>query len=401
MYREYTDSDINNIVKDYFNGEVEFYSRYTNINGFKFYLLRDKFVRINYSGHKPEWYVNFFGFYKSNVEFDLKIINYTFGVRNVFKETYRLNKDDLLKDYLYGEGEYQFRSFLNSVNEICSKNDTLIATNGGKFQPLKRNGIIIPNRDRGDEQRLVRIAEKEFVKTIIDNNGLQPLSKFNFEEICFVPSDYIRIVKTKLVHPEYMDTEYGVLTEKGREVINSILRDETVAIDTEQDILRIINKGESANTEFKSTLRWNIKDGQIDKEIEFAVIKTVTGFLNANGGILIIGVDDNGEILGLEYDYNSLKDNSWDKFQLCLTEILWKAIPKSLCQSKTSVYRFIINGKDICVIIVKPSTTPVFLNHKNQKKFYVRTNNSTREMEDVEEIVRYCIEMFGRNTTYE
>jgi hypothetical protein len=39
MYREYTDSDINNIVKDYFNGEVEFYSRYTNINGFKFFYF--------------------------------------------------------------------------------------------------------------------------------------------------------------------------------------------------------------------------------------------------------------------------------------------------------------------------------------------------------------------------
>jgi hypothetical protein len=75
-----------------------------------------------------------------------------------------------------------------------------------------------------------------------------------------------------------MDTEYGVLTEKGREVINSILRDETVAIDTEQDILRIINKGESANTEFKSTLRWNIKDGQIDKEIELQLLKQLQVF---------------------------------------------------------------------------------------------------------------------------
>ncbi len=69
MYQEYTDFDINNLVQNNFNGEVEFYSRYTNINGFKFYLLRDRFVRINDSGHKPEWYVNFFGFYKNNVGF--------------------------------------------------------------------------------------------------------------------------------------------------------------------------------------------------------------------------------------------------------------------------------------------------------------------------------------------
>lgn len=72
-----------------------------------------------------------------------------------------------------------------------------------------------------------------------------------------------------------------------------------------------------------------------------------------------------------------------------------------MCQSKTIVNRFEIDGKDICVIIVRPSTTPVFLNHKNQKKFYVRINNSTREIENVEEIVRYCIEKFSRNTSYE
>ncbi|MCY4621111.1 MAG: DEAD/DEAH box helicase family protein [bacterium] len=63
---------------------------------------------------------------------------------------------------------------------------------------------------------------------------------------------------------------------------------------------------ESQYLEYKSTLRWDIKQGQKSKLIETAAIKTIAGFANSwYGGTLLIGVADDGSVHGLEDDYNT------------------------------------------------------------------------------------------------
>jgi type I restriction enzyme R subunit len=62
-------------------------------------------------------------------------------------------------------------------------------------------------------------------------------------------------------------------------------------------------RGESKTLEFKSTLRWNLKeDRQDDKFVTHAVLKTIAAFLNTDGGDLLIGVADDGSIVGIERD---------------------------------------------------------------------------------------------------
>jgi CRP-like cAMP-binding protein len=64
----------------------------------------------------------------------------------------------------------------------------------------------------------------------------------------------------------------------------------------------LIRQGESETVEFKSTLRKNLHTQKNDSAIELAVLKTIAGFLNAKGGVLFIGVDDAGQIVGMEPD---------------------------------------------------------------------------------------------------
>ena len=40
--------------------------------------------------------------------------------------------------------------------------------------------------------------------------------------------------------------------------------------------------------------------------MEHVVVKTVCGFLNAEGRTLLIGVDDDGQVVGLEKDLSTL-----------------------------------------------------------------------------------------------
>ena len=67
-------------------------------------------------------------------------------------------------------------------------------------------------------------------------------------------------------------------------------------------IKSLINKGESDRVEFKSTLRWNLKKERSEKGIEKAWLKSVVAFLNTDGGVLLIGVGDDGDILGTGVD---------------------------------------------------------------------------------------------------
>ncbi|MCP4400929.1 MAG: ATP-binding protein, partial [bacterium] len=69
-----------------------------------------------------------------------------------------------------------------------------------------------------------------------------------------------------------------------------------------QGILQVIERGESTRLEFKSTIRWNLKTNKAGKGIEIAWLKTVAAYLNSEGGTLLLGVRDDGEVLGLEAD---------------------------------------------------------------------------------------------------
>ena len=72
--------------------------------------------------------------------------------------------------------------------------------------------------------------------------------------------------------------------------------------DSGEDILSLISKGENSELEFKSNLRWNKKTEKPDKNIELASMKTLAAFLNSDGGTLLIGIDDKGNIVGFNED---------------------------------------------------------------------------------------------------
>jgi len=84
------------------------------------------------------------------------------------------------------------------------------------------------------------------------------------------------------------------------------------------ELLSLIARGESTRQEFKSTLRRNLKTGQDDTKVEDAVLKTVAAFCNTEGGTLLIGVEDNATILGIEADGFA----NLDRFSLHLSNLL-------------------------------------------------------------------------------
>ena len=153
--------------------------------------------------------------------------------------------------------------------------------------------------------------------------------------------------------------------------INSFL-ESLVPVGDAMDVDRIpelISKGESDSLEFKSSLRWAIPQGGIERVLEKAVIKTLAAFLNAQGGTLLIGVADDGTILGLEGDYRSLHDR--DGFELHLRKIISNAIGEAMHAFLTVTFHD-IDDKDICQVVAQRSDHPVYVELGNERFSHLR-----------------------------
>lgn len=98
-----------------------------------------------------------------------------------------------------------------------------------------------------------------------------------------------------------------------------------------RDIQNLIESGESDRLEFKSSIRYDFVKKETNKNLEIVIAKTIAGFMNANGGKLIIGVDDHGEILGVEKDFNTLKHKNKDGFERRIYEIVSALIGHKFC----------------------------------------------------------------------
>ncbi|MGA5464442.1 GmrSD restriction endonuclease domain-containing protein [Mycobacterium sp. NPDC050041] len=153
----------------------------------------------------------------------------------------------------------------------------------------------------------------------------------------------------------------------------------------EATIEDVIAAGESQTTEFKSTARWNLHTMQADPKMEHVIVKTVCGFLNAEGGTLLIGVDDGGGVVGLQADFDTLgsKGNA-DGYELFLRQLL--DVNLTVATAATVRISFETRGaQQICVVSVAASGKPVFAKPVkgsgwNAEEFWVRTGNATRQL---------------------
>jgi hypothetical protein len=149
-------------------------------------------------------------------------------------------------------------------------------------------------------------------------------------------------------------------------------------------LLDLITKGESGELEFKSTFRWDLKAGKTNPAVERASLKTISAFLNSSGGILLIGVRDDGSIEGIESD----RFANEDKFLLHL----WTLIRTSLGRDVSPFIQTLLEKKDektICIVRCSKSPKPVFLKQPGfNEEFFIRVGPSSNALE-ISEALRY------------
>ena len=137
----------------------------------------------------------------------------------------------------------------------------------------------------------------------------------------------------------------------------------------------LISGGENSGVEFKSTLRTNLHTGQSDEKIQLSSLKTIAGFLNANGGMLMIGVEDDGKVLGLTADGFPNED----KMSLHLVNLVRDRVGEIFLPY---VHPHFEGEEDqrILVIRCEKGPKPAFVKDGPVQRFYVRSANSTAEL---------------------
>jgi hypothetical protein len=192
--------------------------------------------------------------------------------------------------------------------------------------------------------------------------------------------------------------KYGDFLEKRREQIANIIREgyETLSIDTivpenplPKSIYDYVADGESHEVEFKSTLRVNLHTKSRDPRMEIAVLKTIAGFLNRNGGALTIGISDDGTPLGIEID----EFDNEDKMSLHLVNLVKDKMGPAVMQYIHVRFED-YEGSRVLVVESSKAKSPIFVKDGSTEHFYIRTGPSTTEL-SASQTQEYIRQRFG------
>src|SRR6185436_14706209 len=217
------------------------------------------------------------------------------------------------------------------------------------------------------------------------------------EQLCRIQPDLRSIILTGYAELDdaVRSIQSGALDylSKGRPDLADELRERVTKV-LEQGprvdaLVAILQGGENAEVEFKESARWDTRLKRVNKDLELVVVRTIAAFLNSGpGGTLLIGVDDNGEVKGLQADFETLNKPNKDGFET----LLWTLLTGTYGKEFSPLLRIDfpqIGGMEICRISVKPSHKPVYVpDGSGGRDFYIRSGNSSRKL-NTEEAIEY------------
>lgn len=248
-------------------------------------------------------------------------------------------------------------------------------------------------------QRPASIADDEEEKLLLDLNewmnehelpsgilGYEVANPETGEEIAMFDLAWPEGVQAELSEPVavLIDEDRDVLAAAGRngyrffttpDGFKRYINDEILMAPNGNNIQATIEAGEGGTVEFKSTLRINLYTKDKDKKMEDSVIKSLAGFLNRDGGTLLIGVADDGSPLGIETD----NFESEDRMSLHLTNLV-KSRMGYTAMTRIHIEYGTYQDHRIMKVVCEPSPFPVYVKDGPAERFYVRMGPSTDEL---------------------
>ncbi|GIU70614.1 MAG: hypothetical protein KatS3mg003_0093 [Candidatus Nitrosocaldaceae archaeon] len=320
------------------------YERATT-NG-KIYLLTSKKITLEYKSKNID-ILNYF-----LEKFDIKLNYFNKPIKNLIK-VYEPYFDRQV--FFYIESIKEAYAYIKALPEkdldrkhpfirelLKSKDDKIVALEIG----VKHADIcILPFIKEGEEDDSIKLLLERLYLSDDINLDL-------YWNSAFLDREYILNLSRK----------YNCSVENIQERIDklrklNLLESSTLTELQNKDIDELLNMEENSQLEFKSRLVWNSYSNKKDENIINDILKTIVAFLNTDGGILLIGVDNNKEVIGIEDDINCL--GSFDDLDKYLINKVSSKIDKRYV-SAVDMNKIKYKDKTIAKVIVKPSKKPVY-----------------------------------------
>ena len=309
------------------------------------------------------------------------------------------------------------------ISDICFSINR--AVGGNKPKPFKnmKDCIYLPligNKNAITQKNDMQIKEQNYFQLVIDNSIVLPeylASFFNStlgktyiksnKQGSTIPALKIGVLRQMEVGIPSMNQQKDIvrnikkvnaLKEKIEEFentlsINPISDSKTLdKVDSMMEIIlelsdadkvrSIVRRGEDICTEFKQTLSLDVAKQTKEKYITESALKTICAFFNTNGGDLVIGIDDDFNILGIEKELEKFHKGDPDKFLNTFKDLFKKHIGPEF-------YPFLnqkiveVNGMKVFLVSCKPTEREVFM---DKIDFYVRTTPATDKLEGPSQI---------------
>jgi Protein kinase domain/Putative DNA-binding domain len=164
------------------------------------------------------------------------------------------------------------------------------------------------------------------------------------------------------------------------------------------DIYAVIAKGEGPQVEFKASMRFPRGDDGLPPHLteadraaalrglyatlEKMVLKTIAAFLNSQGGTLLVGVEDDGTVVGIEDDFGTFekaKDQNVDGWQRNLKQKIINAFGPN-AWAILDLKLDVTEQGTVARIGCPPRAQPTWLNDKAGPEFYIRAASSTEPL---------------------
>jgi len=140
-----------------------------------------------------------------------------------------LDDDRKVSVFLYKFGFYEFKKWLNELDDVKSITNEL-EYNSQYTEAFRKhilNGDVLVPVDSEDEDRLQQISEEIILKEYNDNRGRDKIDYDILKEIAFVPDDIFKYTLNFLKESNFVNEEKGVLTPSGiayfKDNLNTVL----------------------------------------------------------------------------------------------------------------------------------------------------------------------------------
>ncbi|MFD1589278.1 DEAD/DEAH box helicase family protein [Halorientalis brevis] len=209
-----------------------------------------------------------------------------------------------------------------------------------------------------------RLEENDALKQTVDKNSTEK-AQMKFENVTRKEMLDMIDQNTQFFNKATNDDEFA-------EVFHNWLFNQFIS-SSKEDTRGLIEKGRSKTVEFEERLLPDTISDDLAKE---RVAQHIAAFANTAGGHLIIGVDKEGNVQGLEKDFKSITKGQ-EGFKKQLENALAEHLGETFATQETEVQFSTLREHSVCEVKVEPNDEPIKF---GGEELYVRENSDTKQL---------------------